>query len=407
MEDVSVYIFLDQRRAVKNNKFPVKIGLVYNRRPYSVSIKISLTPEEYQKVRSDKPGKSWTETKAYIDSIEQKARKVVSEMSFFTLDRFKHLYNADKPKTQHLNQLFEAYIDELKKNEKHSSAESYTSALRAFSRFHKEKYYRSELQLLDIDVNWLNEFEKWWMRQKKSITTCGIYMRNLRCIFNLSIDQGLITKEFYPFGIRKYEIPEGRNIKKALTRKQIDLIREYEPTTDAERKARDLFLFSYLSFGMNMKDLSMLRFNQIDKSSITFIREKTKSTKRKSLNKINVPLNDELVQILDAYKIETSNPDDFVFGVVLESDSTLAKKKKIDQLTKTTNKYLSRIGRTLGFEVPLRTYVARHSAASVLSNEGAPHSLIKEQLGHSSLKTTENYIKSLDNGTASKWQGVL
>lgn len=407
MAEVSRRLYLDERRKKKNGKYPVKLMIVHNEEPFRVNVGVDLTQKEFDRYKNGTKATELRTEFVKMRQIFEKADKILEDMPVFSFDRFKQLYNTDKPKTQHLNQLFEAYIDELKKNEKHSSAESYTSALRAFSRFHKEKYYRSELQLLDIDVNWLNEFEKWWMRQKKSITTCGIYMRNLRCIFNLSIDQGLITKEFYPFGIRKYEIPEGRNIKKALTRKQIDLIREYEPTTDAERKARDLFLFSYLSFGMNMKDLSMLRFNQIDKSSITFIREKTKSTKRKSLNKINVPLNDELVQILDAYKIETNNADDFVFGIVLESDSTLAKKKKIDQLTKTTNKYLSRIGRSLGFEVPLRTYVARHSAASVLSNEGAPHSLIKEQLGHSSLKTTENYIKSLDNGTASKWQGVL
>ena len=53
--------------------------------------------------------------------------------------------------------------------------------------------------------------------------TQGIYLRNLRAIFNEAIADGIISKEkCYPFGRRKYQIPTGRNIKKALKLEQIE-----------------------------------------------------------------------------------------------------------------------------------------------------------------------------------------
>jgi integrase len=42
------------------------------------------------------------------------------------------------------------------------------------------------------------------------------------------------------------------------------------------------------------------------------------------------------------------------------------------------------------------TYVARHSYATVLKRSGANISYISESLGHSNLKTTENYLASFE-----------
>lgn len=406
MENISVYLFLDERRIKKNKTYPVKIGLVYNRKPYSINIHIDLAKIEWEKTQSNKPGK-YMDTKLKLDGILKKANGIIDKMTTFSIDRFKALYNLDQPKTLYLNPLFDSYIQTLKSNNKHSNAESYTSAKRAFHNFYKDLYNKDIIELSEITPKWLEQFEEWWLQKGKSITTVGIYMRNLRCIFNKAIEEELITQRLYPFGVKKYDIPEGRNVKKALQKEQIEQIRNYSPKSDAEEKARDLFLFSYLTFGMNMKDIAMLRYGQIEHHGITFIREKTKSTKRKAISEIFVTLNDELEACIQKYGIIPIEPSKYVFGVVRPDDSSIDKKKKIDQLTKTTNKYLKRIGQELKFDLVLTTYVARHSAASILNNLGAPRNFIQEKLGHSSTKTTENYIDSLDSGATNQWQRVL
>jgi integrase/recombinase XerD len=74
--------------------------------------------------------------------------------------------------------------------------------------------------------------------------TQGIYHRNLRAIFNEAIAHGIISKEKgYPFGRRKYQIPIGRNIKKALKLEQIETIYFNETVCKNERRAKAYWLF--------------------------------------------------------------------------------------------------------------------------------------------------------------------
>jgi integrase/recombinase XerD len=55
------------------------------------------------------------------------------------------------------------------------------------------------------------------LRKNISKTTIGLYVRSLRCIFNEAIEDGIIKRDRYPFGRRRYQVPTSRNIKKALT----------------------------------------------------------------------------------------------------------------------------------------------------------------------------------------------
>jgi len=65
---------------------------------------------------------------------------------------------------------------------------------------------------------------------------------------------------------------------------------------------------------------------------------------------------------------------------------------RIANLTRTTNKYLKRIGEQLGIPVKLTLSTARHSFATKLKNsEKVSLSFIMESLGHSSIKTTMDY----------------
>ena len=56
---------------------------------------------------------------------------------------------------------------------------------------------------------------------------------------------------------------------------------------------------------------------------------------------------------------------------------------------------MDRISKAL--EIPkITTYTARHSYATVLKRSGANIAFISESLGHSDLKTTENYLASFE-----------
>lgn len=61
------------------------------------------------------------------------------------------------------------------------------------------------------------------------------------------------------------------------------------------------------------------------------------------------------------------------------------------------NKSLKRIGTHLNISIPLTTYVARHSFATVLKRSGVNIALISEAMGHTSLSTTQFYLDSFEN----------
>lgn len=61
------------------------------------------------------------------------------------------------------------------------------------------------------------------------------------------------------------------------------------------------------------------------------------------------------------------------------------------------NKHLKEIGLVLNLYMPLTTYVARHSYATVLKRAGVSTSIISESLGHSSERITQIYLDSFNN----------
>jgi site-specific recombinase XerD len=70
-----------------------------------------------------------------------------------------------------------------------------------------------------------------------------------------------------------------------------------------------------------------------------------------------------------------------------------------EQVVQVTNKWMKRIGEKLGIEKPITTYAARHSFSTVLKRSGASIEFISEALGHSDVRTTENYLDSFENET--------
>ena len=241
----------------------------------------------------------------------------------------------------------------------------------------------------------------------KSLTTVGIYLRALRTLCNEAIKQGAMKSSDYPFGKGLYQIPAGRNVKKALTLTDIQKIFSYQPTTEAEGRARDIWLFSYLCSGVNLKDICRLRYRNIDGDRIQFVRAKTERTNRSNQKAILVVLTDEAKEIVDRWGTKPVRPDASVFGLIAEGLDPEEERKAIRQVTKIINKYVKRIAAAVGIEQHVTTYTARHSYATVLKRSGAPVEFISEALGHADIRTTENYLDSFEDDTKRKYASAL
>jgi len=190
---------------------------------------------------------------------------------------------------------------------------------------------------------------------------------------------------------KKYEIPRANNIKKALDETAITKIINYEPLTEDEAKARDLWLFSFFCNGMNMADIFSLKYENIDGEFIHFHRKKTIRT-RKIQEPIEIFISKPVAAIIEKWGNEERMKKNYIFGVFEETMTAEEIHLKTHHTIRSINAYMKRIAKRLGIETNITTYVARHSWATTLLRKGISTAYISKGFGHASFSTTEQYL---------------
>jgi integrase len=243
----------------------------------------------------------------------------------------------------------------------------------------------------------------------------GIYARALKVIFNLAADKNPSLLESYPFARRqtennKYKIRSGGGHKgEALTIYQLQkfISIETDPVSP-EHEAKALWMFSFYCQGMNMKDIALLKYNDIGES-IRYVRAKTKNTEAKE-SIMEILLNDNIRGIISAIGNPDKRDSSYVFTIVPNGLASTAQRRtkkektiaeRIDEIIRQKIKMVNERLKKLCMEndlaeLKLTTNWARHTYASLLKEAGESVEMIRELLGHSDIKTTESYLKRFD-----------
>lgn len=232
--------------------------------------------------------------------------------------------------------------------------------------------------------------------QDYSKTTVGIYVRQLRTLFNEAIELGIIKREKYPFGRRKYQPPTGRNVKRSLTLNDVATLYYYEPLCKQEQWAKDFWFFSYLANGINTKDIALLKFRNIQGDYLVFERAKTEKSTRSDPRPISVYITEDLRAIIDRWCNKDTSPGNFIFPVLSHGITPMRQYELIELFIQSINDWMKKIRMKLGIEKSVTTYVARHTFSTVMKRSGASTEFIQEALGHTNIKTTENYLDSFE-----------
>lgn len=406
-------IVLDKRATKKTGRYPVKLRVTFLRKQMYYPVNIDLTSDEFDWVQNPancpknatpafkRQLKDW---KLTCDASQVKAQEIIDNMGEFSFRHFERsLYGNFRPKEQDVFKWYVKNIEKMKQEGRIGTAGSYNTSMVSLAAFSPKLNFR------DITPEFLQDYEKWMLSRGKAKTTVGIYLRPLRAIMNQAIDDGVISREnYYPFSKRKYQIPASRNVKKALTKEEIQKIYHYKGIPGTwYQKARDFFIFSYLGNGINMKDIALLKFQNIDGEYIRFTRAKTVNTNRSDSRPITIHLSDEIKEIINRWKKNEATPDDFIFPFVEVGVSPERENAMIKQFTKMVNHYLKYIAAELGITRSISTYYARHSFATTLKRSGASIDLISESLGHNNVKTTMSYLDSFDDETKKDMQSLL
>lgn len=276
------------------------------------------------------------------------------------------------------------YIQNLKKEKRIRYAGMLEVSYNSFIKFNRHL----DIPFSDIDVAWLKKYELWMKEQNLSVSTISTRIRHLRAVFNLAITEHSIKNDCYPFHTYKVSKLNRQTPKRAITKKDVMKIMRYQGKSDMECLAIDVFVFSYLNAGINFIDIAKLKHSNIIGNHLIYNREKTKKL-------INVPLQTKALEIIAKYQ---SDKSPYLFPILSPFHKTEVQvANRLHKVLAKINKHLKEIGEKLNLPIPLTTYVARHSYATVLKRAGVSTSIISESLGHSSERVTQIYLDSFDN----------
>lgn len=420
-------IFFEKRVKTKDGLHPIKLRISFNRERKYYIIKYSETDEaffrglhgktvtiseqdyeliqmsakDFKKVKGDKTIEWHSAWNIMFMAIRKRANGIIQKIPVFSFELFEEYYYG---KHKDENDLFSAFVErstELRKDGKIGTAVTYESTLSSL----REYTGKNTFPFNGVSERFLKTYEKWMLsprkvkvvikgkKQEKTVThgntTVSIYLRCLRAIFKKYAPQGT----YYPFGEGRYQIPYWDENKRALTIEDISLIQNYKTIAGSPAdRAKDYWMFSYLTNGINFADMARLRYrNIIDGDQIEWVRVKTYKKGKKPI-KITAMLLPESGRVVDKYGQKPALPNTYIFPFLNDSMTPEQIHRAVAQAVKTTNKYMSQICHELNIP-QVGTYSARHSYASVLRKAGVGIEYIGEKLGHTSLTTTKNYLR--------------
>jgi len=399
-----ITLFLDTRRPKAGNLYPVKLrvwdGMTKKARLFPTVF--DLAENDFKKAwESKKPRREFNTLRIKLEAVKSKAHEVVEDIYPFTFDAFERkLYmrtGSGIDIIYHYNQV----IEDLNKFGQVGTASNYDLSLKSLMKFNEVKRGKSSpsLSFYEITPEWLKEYENYMVHNnQRSFTTVSMYLRALRAIYNKAITEGEIKSDIYPFGRRKYVIPSSKNIKKALSKEQLAQLLKAEPENEFQQKAKDFWFFSFACNGMNIKDIALLKYKDIQDGAISFYRAKTINTSKGDLKTITAYLNEFTQKVISKYGNANKHPESFVFDILKKDFDPFQQKRAVQNFTRFINQHIKLFCKKAGLP-EISTYSARHSFATMSIRNGASMEFVQESLGHGNLSTTKNYFAGFEDKT--------
>lgn len=399
LDRVKATTILDLRRESSKGGYPVRYRVTYNRQSVYFPCMVMFEDDwaRLKTARTKELVKSREMIQNGFKNITDNIEDLVKSGSFSLEALTKRLSKGRK------NSLMTAYDNKIK--ELNEAGQIGTAIGYKCSKNSIVKYVNKDLMFSDITLDWLRKYETHLIEEGKTRTTVKMYIECIRALMNQAKQEKIITEGGYPFGKGKFEIKKGVGRKLALTLPQIKKVIDFPLVTDYEKRCRDLWFFSYLCNGVNFHDLLKLKYKNISGGEIYFIRHKTMRTTGIQ-KEVVATLLPEMNAIIKKWGNPSREKDDYIFPYLKPGMTAIEEKIMIQNVIRLTNKKMKAISDALKLET-ISTYTARHSFATVLKRSGANIAYISESLGHSDLRTTENYLSSFETEERKKNASLL
>jgi len=380
---------------LSNNKFPIYLRVTHFRKSKFFKTVFDVNLKEWDSAtgRFNKNNTNYIQNNRVLGKLEDRALKIINNFDLeekeYTLNDFE---KAMRISSNSLNNNMFSFWDEIIKemilSNKIGNSEANKDTYRSLKKFNKNSLI---LDFKDVNNEFLNKYEVFLRSRGGTDGGIAFKMRAIRAVYNKAIQRSIVKESHYPFKIYKISKLKGKGIKKSLKSDEITKI----INLDIEKyphliHTKNYFIFSYLTRGMNFIDMMKLNWSKISDDKIYYKRSKTGEN-------FTIKILPPVQEILNFYKNHDSSTS-YIFPILLKENlsSIQIKNRKKKTLSK-FNKELKEIAKICKIPKRITSYVARHSFANCLYQNGAGSDIIKEAMGHKDVNTTKSYLRELDN----------
>lgn len=337
-----------------------------------------------QKVKG--PGKEFKEINISLDNIRLNVltayNRLLASNKSITSETIRNQYLGVEENKMTIIAIFTDHNAKMKamigKNFAHGTWERYETSLRHTRSFMLWKYKVAEMNVADINADFITNYE-FWLRtiQKCGNNTTVKYLKNFQKIINICLANDWISKD--PF--RNFKTRLDEVVPNFLSEEQLSTVINKTFRSERLELVRDIFVFCCYT-GLAYSDVKKLTKAEITKGIDGENWIRTRRTKTK-IN-VSIPVLPPAEEILAKY---TSHPKCLNEGYVLPVISN-----------QKMNEYLKEISALCDLEFDMTFHAARHTfATTVTLSNGVPLETVSKLLGHTNLRMTQHYAKILDS----------
>ena len=336
------------------------------------------------------------ERKTYLEMVASKLKwsmerftKIIAGrekgMADYSVDDIVSEYNR-QPECPTLFNFIRSMITKKTAAKRDGTAKTYRDSLASFSSFRNGK----DITFDDLNEDIINQYEAWMKNKGLKRNSSSCYLRTFKTLYlkavelELTEDRDIFRHVFTGF---------ATTTKRAISIDAIKAIRKLNlENNPALAFARDMFMLSLYLQGMAFVDIAYLKKSDIRNGQLQYSRKKSGQT-------LTISWEKPMQEIVDAYSHLTKDTP-YLLPIITKQDGT--ERKQYERMEHNVNRNLKNIGEMAGLHIPLTTYVARHSWASIMRDMGNDITVVGKGLGHSDIKTTQIYLSTIDNSTVMK-----
>lgn len=402
----SIKLKLNKQRRSTNGTYPLVFQIIHQRRKSIYYTKYRLFQQQFNDLTYEV---EYCESSFYsLKEIEMMNRELKRELKRLQsrvrkLERMNEPYSLDdivdskKKKSSHCQflQYMAIQIERKKSMGRNGIAAAYYSTYVSIQKYLNTLSARKkDFNMEEINSKFVVGYETFLYKEGVAENTVKYYLRNFRTIYNLAFKDGYKLNCSHPF--THIHTRPCKTVKRALSKEEMKALSVLDLLDNPQlRLSCDLYLFSFYAQGMAFVDIVFLKKKNICNGLLTYSRHKSKQL-------IRIVVTPQMQELIYKY----ANNNEYIFPII-NPWSDLSEYDQYRLALGEINRNLKKIAKMVDIDIPLTTYTARHTWATLARNSGAPVSAISAGLGHTSEEMTRIYLKEFDQGILAKINSVV